>query len=143
MDDILFEIGKQNENNNKNFINQLYSTYPILKDYTYIDCNNLESMEQGNGYILYVNCNGELRTGGIFIKLINYHPKIKNKLLLSLIQQPTNYISTIKLRLKLQDILYDLSLTNNYIFYRKKKNKSDNIRVLLLDSINKDNINIS
>ena len=143
MDDILFEIGKQNENNNKNFINQLYSTYPILKDYTYIDCNNLESMEQGNGYILYVNCNGELRTGGIFIKLINYHPKIKNKLLSSLIQQPTNYISTIKLRLKLQDILYDLSLTNNYIFYRKKKNKSDNIRVLLLDSINKDNINIS
>jgi hypothetical protein len=136
MDNILFEIGKQNENNNKNFINQLYFTYPVLKDYTYINIHNIETIEN-SGYIIYVTCNGELRMGGIFIKLINYHPKIKNKLLSSLIQQPINYISAIKLRLKLHNILYDLSFTNNYIFFKKKKDKSENIRVLLLDSINK------
>jgi hypothetical protein len=137
MDDILFQIGKNNEKNNKDYINQLYKTYPLLKDYTYININNLESMDQGGGYIVYVNCKGELKNGGLFIKLINYVPKIKNPLLLSLSEQPNNYVCAIRLRLKLYDIMYNLSLTNNYIFYKKKKSRSDQIRVLLLDSINK------
>jgi hypothetical protein len=135
MDHILFQIGKNNENNNKNFVNQLYITYPILKSYDYITIDNIENMYNGDGYILYVNCNGELKNGGLFIKLINYSPKIKNPFLLSISNPSPIYINSIKLQLKLYNIMYNIQFYNNYIFYKKKLSKTDKFRNLLLDSI--------
>ena len=137
MDHILFQIGKNNETNNKNFVNQLYTSYPILNTYNYITIDNIENMDNGGGYIIYVNCNGELKNGGLFIKLINYSPKIKNPFLLSISNQSPIYINAIKLRLKLENIIYDIPFHKNYIFYKKKVSKTDKFRNMLLDSINK------
>ena len=125
-DEMFREIAKNNEHNTRQYILSLLSK-PELKKSIYITIDNLETIEQGSR-IFYVDKYNRVIYAGIFIKLINYHPKIKNSFLASLTEQEDNNINNIYLLLKLNTIWHKLKLYGNHIFHKKKKESSDILR---------------
>ena len=79
-----------------------------LINYTYITHDNIYLLKPG-GTIKYFNLNGELKYGGILIKMLD-----------------NDMYTTLKFLLKYQKTYYTLYYSKNYIFYeqpKKKKNK--------------------
>jgi hypothetical protein len=66
--------------------------------------DNLDLLEHKGGTIKFINGYGELKGGGIFLKLLGTE---KNKL------------TELKLLMKIPNKLYQLSYSKNYIFYSK------------------------
>ena len=77
-----------------------------LDGYTFIHHSedNLDLLEHKGGLIKFINGHGELKGGGIFLKLLGTE---KNKL------------TELKLLMKIPNKLYQLSYSKNYIFYSK------------------------
>ena len=77
-----------------------------LEGYTFIHHSedNLDLLDHKGGTIKFINCNGELKGGGIFLKLLGTE---KNK------------YTELKLLMKIPNKLYKLSYSKNYIFYSK------------------------
>lgn len=96
MDDFVLEC----YNNNKS----------ELDGFTYINHDNLYLIKIG-GIIKYFNLNGELKYGGIVIKILD-----------------TDRYTTLKFLLRVGKNYYSLSYTKNYIFYtppiRNKKKRA-------------------
>ena len=80
-----------------------------LENYIYINHDNLHILKSG-GKIKYIDLNGNLKYGGILIKMVD-----------------TDMYTTLKFLLKIQSIFYTISYTKNYIFFEppeeSKKNK--------------------
>lgn len=114
--DSLFTEEKDYNRDVKNFkrCQKLYNTE--LLNYEMIrTIKQLKKLKPG-GYIRYVNKNGDLRYGGIFVKLIINSENIKNK-----------YILIIKNKKS-----YGVSWDKNIFFYRKHITKGENFRNMLI-----------
>lgn len=124
-DDLLRTIGRENENNNKEYVKYLFETHTNLQDTIYITYENIEEMKLG-GTIYYVNDLGEVRLGGLLIKILNYIPEIKNPLLSTVIENQANIITNIKLVLKVYSTYHSIVFSDHFIFYKPRdtiKNK--------------------
>ena len=88
--------------------------------YNLEDLNNLKM----GGYIRYVNLNGELRYGGILIKVFKSENdnefNIKNLMILQ----------------NSQNIKFTISWEKNYIYYKTQTKKGDNLRDLFISLLN-------
>lgn len=122
IDDILESI----EPNNK--INNYLEIYKNeLQDYKYV--NSLEELYdlKSAGYIRYINLNGELKFGGILIKVFESENKDEfNKKNLILLQNSNNN-------------KWVISYERNYIFYKNQTKKGDNIRNLFISLLDEKN----
>lgn len=122
IDDILESI----EPNNK--INNYLEIYKNeLKDYKYV--NSLEELYdlKSAGYIRYINLNGELKFGGILIKVFESENKDEfNKKNLILLQNSNNN-------------KWVISYERNYIFYKNQTKKGDNLRNLFISLLDEKN----
>ena len=92
--------------------------YKELEKYVFVD--NINDIKLG-GYIRYVNCDEELKWGGILKKIINEN----NKHYL-LIANKYNNITRV-------------SFEYNYIFYRNIITRSDKLREIFISSLEKYN----
>lgn len=92
----------------------LTEQYNIHKDkldnYIYINHDNLHILKSG-GKIKYIDLDGNLKYGGILIKMID-----------------TDMYTTLKFLLKIQMTFYTISYSKNYIFYEHPPEKKKNIR---------------
>ena len=122
IDDILESI----EPNNK--INNYLEIYKNeLQDYKYV--NSLEELYdlKSAGYIRYINLNGELKFGGILIKVFESENKDEfNKKNLILLQNSNNN-------------KWVISYERNYIFYKNQTKKGDNLRNLFISLLDEKN----
>lgn len=88
--------------------------------YNLEDLNNLKM----GGYIRYVNLKGELRYGGILIKVFKSENdnefNIKNLMILQ----------------NSQNIKFTISWEKNYIYYKTQTKKGDNLRDLFISLLN-------
>ena len=80
-----------------------------LENYIYINHDNLHILKS-SGKIKYIDLDGNLKYGGILIKMVD-----------------TDMYTTLKFLLKIQTTFYTLSYSKNYIFFEppaeSKKNK--------------------
>ena len=110
------------DNTNKilRYVNKLKIKYKDeLDEYKFIDGNNIQKMKEGN-LIRYVNLKGELKWGGILVKIEN-----KEK------------ISKITLTLRnTKNKLWKVRFNNYYIFQKKIKTKNDKFRDLFMQQAN-------
>ena len=100
------------------FITEQYNIYKSdLIDFKYITHANLYIIKPG-GIIKYVNLNGELKYGGIVIKILD-----------------DDKYTTLKFLLKLRDNYYTIYYSKNYIFYTDpiKKSKKKTLKDLLTE----------
>ena len=122
IDDILESI----EPNNK--INNYLEIYKNeLQDYKYV--NSLEELYdlKSAGYIRYINLNGELKFGGILIKVFESENKDEfNKKNLILLQNSNSN-------------KWVISYERNYIFYKNQTKKGDNLRNLFISLLDEKN----
>lgn len=132
---LIREVIACNKVSTNNHIHYLYERYPILKkEYKYLTMNNLDDLTSGDK-IMFINNNNVLLYGGIFIKTYGYYPEIRNQLLKTLSEMPMNNENNITLLLKLDSYFYHIKFDKLYIFYQKKKNKSDVLRNILVKKI--------
>jgi hypothetical protein len=89
-----------------------------LKEYTFVDYDDFLLNVRKGGYIRYVNLNGELRWGGILIKVDNL--ETRDPLL--------NLMNTNKR-------IWQVKFSKNYIFYKKHKTYNDRLRDIFLSYI--------
>jgi|TARA_B100000524_G_C23651793_1_gene370435 hypothetical protein len=116
-----------NDNLEKKFLK--YKTkFKELENYEPIkNLQHLYSLKMG-GYIRYVNFDGELRYGGILLKIFESENDSEfNKKNLIILQNIDNNKFTI-------------SWEKNYIFYKSQTKKGDNLRELFISLIDKDNM---
>ena len=131
---LIKEVLKCNQENTTNYLKYLYERYPILKKFKYLTMDNLEDLNSGDK-IVFINHNNILSYGGIFIKTCGYYPEIRNPLLRTLSEVPTNSETNITLLLRLDSYFYHIRFNKLYIFYEKKINKSDVLRNILVKKI--------
>jgi hypothetical protein len=131
---LIQEVLKCNKENTNNYLAYLYHRYPILNKYKYLTMDNLDDLNSGDK-IVFVNTNNILSFGGIFIKTCGYYPAIRNPLLRTLSEVPSNNEKNITLLLKLDTYFYHIRFDKLYIFYEKKKDKSDVLRNILVKKI--------
>ena len=122
IDDILESIEPTNKINN---YLEIYKNE--LQDYKYV--NSLEELYdlKSAGYIRYINLNGELKFGGILIKVFESENKDEfNKKNLILLQNSNNN-------------KWVISYERNYIFYKNQTKKGDNLRNLFISLLDEKN----
>lgn len=101
--------------NNKQFVNNLFTNYSNeLEDYIHINGNNIDKMKLG-GYVRYFTFDGELKFGGILIKI---QDNKLNKMLLFL-KNSSNAVWKIRYK-------------NFHIFYKNNVTSADKFRKLFL-----------
>ena len=96
-----------------------------LKDY--VEISDLETLYnlKSAGYIRYVNLKGELRYGGILMKVFKTESKDEfNKKNLILLKNSN-------------DKKFTVSWEKNYIFYKQQTKKGDNLRDLFISLLDK------
>ena len=130
---LIQEVLKCNKENTKNYLTYLYERYPVLKNYKYLTLEKLDDLSSGDK-IVFIN-NNILSFGGIYIKTCGYYPEIRNPLLRTLSEIPINNENNITLLLKLDSYFYHIRFNKLYIFYEKKKDKSDVLRNILVKKI--------
>lgn len=110
----IYSYSYNNEKNKNYNILKYYKLYPNeLKDYNYID-DNINDLILG-GYIRYINKSGELKFGGILLKVINFPEMNKMKLLI-----------------KNRYNIYNINYIKNYVFYKKHTRKNDKFRDIFI-----------
>ena len=101
--------------NNQVFISSLFTRYPEeLEDYTHINGTNINLMKLG-GYIRNITFDGELKFGGILIKI----EKDKLQKMLLFLKNSNNNVWKIRYK-------------NFHIFYKKTVTQADKFRKLFL-----------
>jgi hypothetical protein len=134
-DEILIrEVIECNKISTQNYVQYLYEKHNIIKNYKYLTLDNIDELAAGDR-IIYFDKNGYPLIGGIFIKTINYYHEILNPLLKSLSEVPDNRENKIELLLLLNKIFYRINFSKHYIFFKKKLDKSDVLRNILLKKI--------
>lgn len=131
---LIREVLKCNKESTNNYLAYLYERYPMLKNYKYLTMDNLDDLSSGDK-IVFVNYNNILSFGGIYIKTCGYYPEIRNPLLRTLSEAPPNNEKNITLLLKLDTYFYHIRFSKLYIFYEKKKDRSDVLRNILVKKI--------
>ena len=113
-------------NNNKISL-YLESFKDELKDYKYIESLDELYKLKSAGYIRYINLEGELKFGGILIKVFKSEDEeeFKKKNLI-LIQNSKNQ-------------KWVISWEKNYIFYKNQTKKGDNLRNLFISLLDEKN----
>ena len=86
-----------------------------LEDYIYIDYNDLISKVKYGGYIRYVNLNGELRWGGVLLKINNLESSDAKLLLMNTSKK-----------------IWEIKFSKNYVFYKKHTTYNDKLRELFI-----------
>ena len=86
-----------------------------LSEYIYIDYNDLLSKVQIGGYIRYINLNGELRWGGILIKIEDIESRDTKLLLMNTSRK-----------------FWEIKFSKNYVFYKKHTTYNDKLRELFI-----------
>ncbi len=106
----------------KKFSKELKNYKPVT---SLVELNNLKKA----GYIRYVNLDGEIKYGGILIKVFKSDSKDEfNQKTLIILQNS-------------EGIKWTISWEKNYIFYKKQTKKGDNIRNLFISLLDNDNKN--
>jgi len=86
-----------------------------LNEYIHIDYNDLLSQVEIGGYIRYVNLNGELRWGGILIKIDDIETRDAKLLLMNTSRK-----------------FWQIKFSKNYVFYKKHTTYNDKLRELFI-----------
>lgn len=86
-----------------------------LSEYIYIDYNDLLSKVQIGGYIRYINLDGELRWGGILIKIEDIESRDTKLLLMNTSRK-----------------FWEIKFSKNYVFYKKHTTYNDKLRELFI-----------
>jgi len=101
------------------FLEEHYKKYKDkLENYTYINHDNLHLLKLG-GKIKYIDLNGNLKYGGILIKIVGEDMYTRLKFILKNLD---NYVS--------------VSYSNNYIFFEPKPKKEKQIRSVFTELLN-------
>jgi hypothetical protein len=97
-------------------IEKFEQKYPEeLSEYIYIDYNDLLSQVKLGGYIRYINLDGELRWGGVLIKIDNIESRDAKLLLMNTSRK-----------------FWEIKFSKNYIFYKKHTTYNDKLRELFI-----------
>jgi len=86
-----------------------------LSEYIHIDYNDLLSQVEIGGYIRYVNLDGELRWGGVLIKIDDIETRDAKLLLMNISKK-----------------FWQIKFSKNYVFYRKHTTYNDKLRELFI-----------
>ena len=86
-----------------------------LSEYIHIDYNDLLSKVQIGGYIRYINLDGELRWGGILIKIEDIESRDTKLLLMNTSRK-----------------FWEIKFSKNYVFYKKHTTYNDKLRELFI-----------
>lgn len=97
-------------------IEKFEQKYPEeLNEYIHIDYNDLLSQVELGGYIRYVNLNGELRWGGVLIKIDDIESRDAKLLLMNTSRK-----------------FWQIKFSKNYVFYKKHTTYNDKLRELFI-----------
>lgn len=86
-----------------------------LSEYIYIDYNDLLSKVELGGYIRYVNLDGNIRWGGVLIKIDDIETRDAKLLLMNTSRK-----------------FWQIKFSKNYVFYRKHTTYNDKLRELFI-----------
>ena len=128
MDKRLKEIDNILSTLKDNKLNLYLETYKEeLNDYKYIESLDELYNLKSAGYIRYINLEGDLKFGGILIKVFKSEDKEEfRKKNLILIQNSNNQ-------------KWVISWEKNYIFYKNQTKKGDNLRNLFISLLDEKN----
>ena len=97
-------------------IEKFEQKYPEeLSEYIHIDYHDLLSQVEIGGYIRYINLNGELRWGGVLIRIDDIETRDAKLLLMNTSRK-----------------FWQIKFSKNYVFYRKHTTYNDKLRELFI-----------